>query len=68
MENPYPFVKFWDPLGGRAPQQNFTKFDPDIFPEIKTSYNFVNRQSFDPPTVPEILKKINVPEIEKIKF
>jgi len=34
---------------------------------MRTSYNFVDRHSFDPPTIPEIFKKIGLPEIEKFE-
>jgi len=38
-----PLRKIFVPLGAWSPQPNFRKFDPEIFPEIKTSYNFVCR-------------------------
>jgi len=45
----YPLSKhgntFWDLItpGSEGPQPNVWKFDPDMFPELKTSYDFVCR-------------------------
>ena len=45
------------PAGREGPRPNFRKFDSDIFPGIKTSYKFLERQRVVPSTFPENLKK-----------
>ena len=52
IDYPYLLAKFSYPLGRRAPQPNFQKFDPDIFPEVVTFYELFGTIESHPLYIP----------------